>query len=91
MKKRFRSTLGVNLTVIVTVELVGIILLGWLLVTLLRYFDITLKDVETVSNHPENIKRWTEIVREEIFTANDFAAYVKMPVHSTYLLKVIPL
>ena len=27
MKKRFRSTLGVNLTVIVTVELVGIILL----------------------------------------------------------------
>ena len=42
MKKRFRSTLGVNLTVIVTVELVGIILLGWLLVTLLRYFDITL-------------------------------------------------
>ena len=41
-KKLFRSTLGVNLTVIVTVELVGIILLGWLLVTLLRYFDITL-------------------------------------------------
>lgn len=41
-KKLFRSTLGVNLTVIVTVELVGIILLGWLLVALLRYFDITL-------------------------------------------------
>jgi hypothetical protein len=32
-----------------------------------------------------------ELVREEIFTATDFAAYVKMPVHSTYLLKVIPL
>ncbi len=30
------------------------------------FFDITLKDVETVSHHPENIKRWTEIVREEI-------------------------
>jgi len=41
-KKLFRSTLGLNLTVIVTVELAGIILLGWLLVTLLRYFDITL-------------------------------------------------
>ena len=41
-KKFFRSTLGVNLTVIVTVELIGIILLGWLLVILLRYFDITL-------------------------------------------------
>ena len=34
-----------------------------------NYFDITLKDVETVSNHPENIKRWTEIVREEIVRA----------------------
>ncbi len=31
-----------------------------------NYFDITLKDVETVSHHPENIRRWTEIVREEI-------------------------
>ncbi len=34
--------MNVNLTVIVTVELAGIILLGWLLVTVLRYFDITL-------------------------------------------------
>lgn len=31
-----------------------------------NYFDITLKDVETVSHHPENIRRWTEIVRQEI-------------------------
>ncbi len=31
-----------------------------------NHFDITLKDVETVSHHPENVKRWTEIVREEI-------------------------
>ena len=30
------------------------------------FFDITLKDVETVSHHPENIRRWTGIVREEI-------------------------
>ncbi len=29
-------------------------------------FDITLKDVETVSHRPENVRRWTEIVREEI-------------------------
>lgn len=29
-------------------------------------FDITLKDVETVNNQPENIPRWVQIVREEI-------------------------
>lgn len=29
-------------------------------------FDITLKDVETVNHKPENVKRWTQIVREEI-------------------------
>ena len=29
-------------------------------------FDITLKDVETVSRHPENVKKWVEIVRQEI-------------------------
>lgn len=29
-------------------------------------FDITLKDVETVNHQPENIKRWVQIVREEI-------------------------
>jgi hypothetical protein len=32
-----------------------------------------------------------ELVREEIFTATDFAAYVKMPRCSTYLLKAVPL
>lgn len=32
-----------------------------------------------------------ELVREEIFTATDFAAYVKMPLHSVYLLKAVPL
>ena len=32
-----------------------------------------------------------ELVREEIFTASSFAAYIKMPLHSTYLLKVSPL
>lgn len=31
-----------------------------------NYFDITLKDVETVNHHPENIRRWVTIVREEI-------------------------
>lgn len=31
-----------------------------------NYFDITLKDVETVSHQPENVRRWTQIVREEI-------------------------
>lgn len=30
------------------------------------HFDITLKDVETVNNQPNNIKRWVEIVVEEI-------------------------
>jgi len=34
-----------------------------------NYFDITLKDVETVAHQPQNIKRWTEIVREEIVNA----------------------
>ena len=32
-----------------------------------------------------------ELVREEIFTSNDFASYVKMPRFSTYLLKIIQL
>lgn len=31
-----------------------------------NYFDITLKDVETVNRQPENISRWVQIVREEI-------------------------
>ena len=30
-----------------------------------------------------------ELVREEIFTATDFAAYVKMPLFSTWLLKIV--
>ena len=32
-----------------------------------------------------------ELVREEIFTATEFAAYITMPLYSTYLLKVAPL
>ena len=32
-----------------------------------------------------------ELVREEIFTAKDFATYVKMPNYSTYLLRVVKL
>ena len=32
-----------------------------------------------------------ELVREEIFTATEFAAYIKMPLFSTYLLKIIAL
>ena len=32
-----------------------------------------------------------EPVREEIFTATDFAAYVKMPLNTTYLLKIVAL
>jgi hypothetical protein len=32
-----------------------------------------------------------ELVREEIFTATDFAAYVKMPLNTTYLLKIVAL
>ena len=31
------------------------------------------------------------LVREEIFTATDFAAYLTMPLHSTYLLRIVPL
>lgn len=31
-----------------------------------NFFDITLKDVETVNHQPDNIRRWTAIVREEI-------------------------
>ena len=29
-------------------------------------FDTTLKDVETVNHQPENVRRWTDIVRNEI-------------------------
>ena len=32
-----------------------------------------------------------ELVREEIFTSNDFAAYIKMPKCTTYLLKIVQL
>ena len=32
-----------------------------------------------------------ELIREEIFTATEFASYVKMPLHSTYLLKIVKL
>jgi hypothetical protein len=32
-----------------------------------------------------------ELVREEIFTAENFAAYVKMPRNSVYLLKIVAL
>ena len=32
-----------------------------------------------------------EIVREEVFTSNEFSAYIKMPIHSTYLLKIVSL
>ena len=31
------------------------------------------------------------LVREEVFTSTDFAAYIKMPLYSTYLLKVVKL
>ena len=31
-----------------------------------NFFDITLKDVETVAHQPQNVKRWVSIVREEI-------------------------
>jgi hypothetical protein len=31
-----------------------------------NYFDITLKDVETISNKTENVNKWVKIVREEI-------------------------
>ena len=32
-----------------------------------------------------------ELLREEIFTAEEFSAYVKMPLNSTYLMKVVKL
>ena len=32
-----------------------------------------------------------ELVREEIFTSNEFVSYVKMSRCSTYLLKILPL
>lgn len=31
-----------------------------------NFFDITLKDVETINHQPENITKWVKIVREEI-------------------------
>ena len=30
-----------------------------------------------------------ELVREDIFTGNDFSTYIKMPLYSTYLLKIL--
>ncbi len=32
-----------------------------------------------------------ELVREEIFTAENFACYLDMPLYSTYLLKIVPI
>jgi hypothetical protein len=32
-----------------------------------------------------------ELVREEIFTSTEFASYVKMPLFSTWLLKIVPI
>ncbi len=32
-----------------------------------------------------------ELIREEIFTSTEFAAYIKMPLNSTYLLKTVSL
>jgi len=34
-----------------------------------NYFDITLKDVETVAHQPQNVAKWVQIVREEIENA----------------------
>ena len=31
-----------------------------------NYFDITLKDVETINHQPQNVQKWVQIVREEI-------------------------
>ena len=31
-----------------------------------NHFDITLKDVQTINHQPENVKKWVQIVREEI-------------------------
>ena len=31
------------------------------------------------------------LIREEIFTSTEFAAYIKLPVYTTYLLKILPL
>ena len=32
-----------------------------------------------------------ELVREEIFTSTEFASYIKMPLYSTWLLKIVSL
>lgn len=32
-----------------------------------------------------------DLIREEIFTSTDFVSYIKMPLHSTYLLKITAL
>ena len=32
-----------------------------------------------------------ELVRDEIFTSENFSCYIKMPLHSTYLLKIVPM
>ena len=34
-------------------------------------------------------ERDLELVREEVFTATDFAAYIKMPLFTSYLLKIV--
>ena len=36
-------------------------------------------------------ERDCELVREEIFTSSDFSSYIKMPLFSTYLLKIVAL
>ena len=32
-----------------------------------------------------------ELIREEIFTAENFASYIKMPLYGTYLIKAVAL
>ena len=48
--------------------------------------------IETVLHEGKNPLRHgivhCQITREEIFTATDFAAYIQMPLNSTYLLKI---
>ncbi len=74
---------------------------------MLSYFndddDAPEKEVKVSFTNAENVKgvrleyylldetHDAELIREEIFTASNFAAYVKMPLHSTYLLKAVPL
>ena len=56
-----------------------------------EFKNVPNKNGVTLSYYCLDGERDMELVREEIFTSTDFASYIKMPVNTTYLLKITAL